>query len=52
VNREASSSAFAGELMTLAPRAETENIISAPTWRLILPAAIICPFKLDEQLSN
>jgi hypothetical protein len=54
VNREASSSAFAAELMKFTPKAATDDIISAPTWRLILfPAAMsIYPFKLGLQLSN
>jgi hypothetical protein len=53
VNREASSSAFAAELMKFTPKAATDDIISAPTWRLILfPAMSIYPFKLGLQLSN
>jgi hypothetical protein len=50
VNREASSSAFADELMTPAPRATTDDIISAPIWRRILfpPAMGVYPFQLDD----
>jgi hypothetical protein len=40
--------------MKFTPRANTDDTISAPTWRLILfPAAMnIYPFELGLQLSN
>jgi hypothetical protein len=52
VNREASSSAFALELMTLTPRATADHNISAATWRLaLLTAAMsIYPFADDRNL--
>jgi hypothetical protein len=53
VNREASSSAFAVELMTFTPRVTADNIINTPTWSFMFFSAPIgvYPFELDYRYS-